>query len=164
MRFSFCKCVPTGSSTPSLTSLQGSINTVTPTPVKTPVENMILQSAIPSSAEVFTAYLGSYKDVNDPDKGQSFYTFGSIDEDAVKASNSEIWYTPVNDANGFWQFTSSTYSVNGQVHQLSGGSAIADTGTTLALIPDSACKSIYAAIPKSQFSQQLGVSMHRRID
>jgi hypothetical protein len=61
-----------------LTTAQDSINTVTPTPAKTPVDNMILQSAIPSSAELFTAYLGSYKDKNDPDKGQSFYTFGFI--------------------------------------------------------------------------------------
>ena len=61
-----------------LTVAQDSINTVTPTPAKTPVDNMILQSAIQPSAELFTAYLGSYKDKNDPDKGQSFYTFGFI--------------------------------------------------------------------------------------
>lgn len=70
-------------------------------PVKTPVENMILQSSIPSGSELFTAYLGSYKDKNDPDQGQSFYTFGFIDEEIVKSTNSEPWYTPVDDSNGF---------------------------------------------------------------
>lgn len=36
----------------------GSINTVTPKPVATPVENMIAQKDIPKSSELFTAYLG----------------------------------------------------------------------------------------------------------
>ena len=58
----------------------GNINTVKPTPVKTPVDNMIAQDDIPSTQELFTAYLGSWRDANDPDKGQSFYTFGYIDQ------------------------------------------------------------------------------------
>lgn len=56
------------------------INTVKPTPVATPVENMITQDDIPSNMELFTAYLGSWRDTADPDKGQSFYTFGFIDQ------------------------------------------------------------------------------------
>ena len=47
-----------------------------PTPVATPVENMITQKDIPSTAELFTANLGSWRDADDPDEGQSFYTFG----------------------------------------------------------------------------------------
>lgn len=43
----------------------GSINTVQPTPVKTPVENMIAQDDIPQNAELFTCYLGSIKDANE---------------------------------------------------------------------------------------------------
>jgi hypothetical protein len=46
----------------------GSINTVQPTPVKTPVENMIAQQDITSDMELFTANLGSWRDANDPDK------------------------------------------------------------------------------------------------
>ena len=42
----------------------GSINTVTPTAVKTPVENMIAQNDIPQNAELFTCYLSSTKDTN----------------------------------------------------------------------------------------------------
>lgn len=64
----------------------GKLNTVKPTPVKTPVENMIAEDDIPSNMELFTAYLGSYKDANDPDKGQSFYTFGFVDQVCVYMS------------------------------------------------------------------------------
>lgn len=62
---------------------------------------MITQSSIQPQAELFTAYLGSYKDKNEPDKGQSFYTFGFIDDDVVKANGGEIYYTAVNSSNGF---------------------------------------------------------------
>jgi hypothetical protein len=58
----------------------GQLNTVKPTAVKTPVENMIAQSDISADMELFTAYLGSWRDVSEPDQGQSFYTFGYIDQ------------------------------------------------------------------------------------
>ena len=54
----------------------GSINTVQPTPVATPVENMSAQQDIPKDAELFTAYLAN-------ESGNSFYTFGYIDQDAL---------------------------------------------------------------------------------
>jgi hypothetical protein len=91
----------------------GSINTVQPTPVQTPVENMITEQDIPQSAELFTANLGSWRDANDPDKGVSFYTFGYIDQDVVKASGQEIAYTPVDNSQGFWMFDSASATVNG---------------------------------------------------
>lgn len=126
---------------------------------KTPVDNMIMQSKIEPPYELFTAYLGSCKDKDEPDKGQSFYTFGFIDDEVVKSTGSDIWYTHVNDTNGFWQFNSTSYSINGHVHQITGGSAIADTGTTLALVDDQTCKAIYDAIPGSKFSKQMGVGV-----
>ncbi len=52
----------------------GSINTVTPNQVQTPVENMISEDAIPQTEELFTANLGSWRDANEPDQGASFYT------------------------------------------------------------------------------------------
>jgi hypothetical protein len=58
----------------------GQLNTVKPTAVKTPVENMIAQSDISADKELFTAYLGSWRDVAEPDQGKSFYTFGYIDQ------------------------------------------------------------------------------------
>lgn len=58
----------------------GSINTVQPRQVATPVESMIAQDSISSENELFTCYLGGYKDLGDPDQGKSFYTFGFIDQ------------------------------------------------------------------------------------
>jgi len=132
----------------------GSINTVTPNRVQTPVENMISQSDIPKSAELFTAYLGSYKDANDPDKGQSFYTFGFIDPNVLSAagvSASAIHYTPIDNSQGFWQFPSTSTTINGTAITQTGNTAIADTGTTLALVADNVVKAIYAAIPGSTY-------------
>jgi len=130
---------------------QGSINTVTPTPVKTPVENMIAQDDITGNMELFTAKLGSWRDATDPDKGESFYTFGYIDQPTVQASGQQISYTPVDNSQGFWMFDSTSATVNGKTITRSGNTAIADTGTTLALVDDNTCKAIYAAIPGSKY-------------
>ena len=132
----------------------GSINTVTPNQVATPVENMISQSDIPKTAELFTTNLGSVKDANDPDKGASFYTFGYIDQQAL--GGKAPFYTPIDNSQGFWMFDSASAVVAGETINRSGNTAIADTGTTLALVDDATCKAIYAAIPGSKYdsSQQ----------
>lgn len=126
----------------------GTINTVKPTPAKTPVENMIAQSDIPKTAELFTVYLSSVKDQG----AESFYTFGAIDQTA--AGKGQIKYTPVDNSQGFWMFDSPTFSINGQTTEQSGNKAIADTGTTLALVSDAACKAIYAQIKGATYDQQ----------
>jgi len=131
----------------------GSINTVTPTPVHTPIENMITEVEIPKGAELFTANLGSWRDVNEPDGGKSFYTFGYIDQDTVAASGQKIAYTPVDNSQGFWMFDSTSATVNGISIAQDGNTAIADTGTTLALVSDATCKAIYDAIPGSTYDQ-----------
>ena len=132
----------------------GAINTVQPSRVQTPVENMISQNDIPKTSELFTANLGSVKDVNDPDKGESFYTFGYIDEKALGGQTP--YYTPVDNSQGFWEFDSASAVVAGKTIERSGNKAIADTGTTLALVDDSTCKAIYDAIPGGKYdsSQQ----------
>lgn len=127
----------------------GSINTVTPKPVQTPVENMISQNDIPKASELFTANLGSYKDAADPDKGASFYTFGYIDQKALGGQTP--YYTPVDNSQGFWMFDSTSAVVAGKTIQRSGNTAIADTGTTLALIDDATCQAIYNAIPGGKY-------------
>ncbi len=133
----------------------GSINTVTPKPVATPVENMIAQRDIPKSSELFTAYLGSYKDKNDADHGISFYTFGYIDQTALGGQTP--WYCPIDSSDGFWQFKSTTASVGSKKIARSGNTAIADTGTTLALVSDEMCAAIYDAIPGARYdSDQQG--------
>jgi len=131
----------------------GSINTVTPTPVKTPVENMIAQEDIPQNMELFTAKLGSWRDANEPDKGESFYTFGYIDQATITASGQQPYYTPIDNSQGFWMFDSTSATVNGQTVDRSGNTAIADTGTTLALVDDATCQAIYNAIPGATYDQ-----------
>lgn len=116
------------------------------------------QQDIPQDAELFTAYLGSTRDANDPDKGQSFYTFGFIDQTVIQASGQEINYVPVDNSQGFWQFESASASVNGQTVNQSGNTAIADTGTTLALVSDQLCRAIYGAIPGAKLDNQVQVS------
>ena len=105
-----------------------SINTVTPTQAATPVQNMISQKSIAQG--VFTAHLSSWRDQNAPNgEGQSFYTFGGIDEDVLKDSGvEEPYYVDVDNSQGFWEFESTTASINGQSLDRSGNTAIADTG------------------------------------
>ena len=129
------------------------INTVKPKPVATPVQNMIDQSDIPKSSELFTAWLGSWKD-SDNAEGSSWYTFGYIDADALKtanASESDIKYTPIDNSNGFWEFESTSATVNGKAVKVAGNTAIADTGTTLALVSDDVVDAVYKAIPGAQY-------------
>lgn len=129
----------------------GSINTVKPTPVKTPVENMIAQEDISKDQELFSVYLGSVKDAGDPDGGKSFYTFGAIDQDVVKASGQEISWAPIDNSQGFWMYDSPSMMINGKSIATSGNKAIMDTGTTLALVADDVLEQIYGQIPGSKY-------------
>lgn len=103
---------------------EGSINTVKPQPVHTPVENMIAQADIPSNSELFTCYLTSSKD-SEPD----YYTFGYIDQDLVKGR--PIYYAAVDSSRGFWSVASTSVVIDGNKIPLAGNTAIMDTGTTL---------------------------------
>jgi len=129
------------------------INTImtngAPDPQPTPVVNMIAQAEIPKEAELFTSAFYSERD----DGQRSFYTFGWIDEDLVKASGQDIAWTDINNSEGFWMFSSQTATINGQVHELSGNKAIADTGTTLALVSDEVCDALYKSIPGAKYSE-----------
>ncbi|CAK5281079.1 unnamed protein product [Mycena citricolor] len=124
------------------------INTVSPRPVKTPVENMIDQGLI--SKPLFTVKL---------DRGDNagFYSFGAIDETVTPHP---ITYTPVDNSQGFWMVDSESYSVNGQTFQQSGNTAILDTGTTLALVSDAVVSQVYGQIDGAQFDQDQGGWMY----
>ena len=126
-----------------------SINTVTPSPAKPPVQNAISQKLL--SAGLFTAHLSSYRDTASDD-GTSFYTFGSIDASVPGAD--KPFYAPVDNSQGFWQFASATASINGTSLPREGNTAIADTGTTLALVDDATVDAIYKAIPGAEYNQQ----------
>lgn len=131
------------------------INTVMtngqPDPANTPVANMMSQGDIPKDSQLFTSAFYSERDAGSP---QSFYTFGYIDNDLVTKSGSEIAWTNIDSSQGFWMFPSATASVNGQAITQSGNTAIADTGTTLALVSDEVCDALYKAIPGSSYNSQ----------
>ena len=126
---------------------------------------MIQQTAIAGKSELFTAYLGSYKDDNEADKGESFYTFGHIDKEALgwsKVGLNDIHYTPIDSTNGFWQFPSTSAKIGGiegvgatVVHLGASNTAIADTGTTLALLSDEVCEQIYKKIKGAHYNERV---------
>jgi len=124
-----------------------SLNTVTPNPQATPVENMIKHNII--SLPLFTVSL-------DRGDNNGFYTFGVIDAAKAGVSESDIIYTPVDNSRGFWMFPSTTAVVNGKTIDLPGNKAIADTGTTLALVSDEVVKAVYDAIPGSRLDRTQG--------
>ena len=131
----------------------GTRNTVNPSPVKTPVENLIDQKDIPNDKGLFTAYLGSWRDVNDPDKGQSFYTFGFVDKPSLGGQTP--FYAPIDISQGLWQFASTTSKIGDREVERTDNTAVADTGATLALIDDALCSAIYDAIPGARYEEQV---------
>ncbi|KAI1380910.1 aspartic endopeptidase [Hypoxylon crocopeplum] len=129
----------------------GKINTVKDSgekdPQATPVENMIKQEDIPKESELFTSAFYSSRDK----KAESFYTFGFIDQDLVKKSGQDIHWTEVDNSQGFWSISSESCSINGEKIELSGNNAIADTGTTLALMGDKVVEKLYDQIPGATY-------------
>lgn len=118
-------------------------------PQPTPVANMISGSIVPKEAQLFTSCF-----YGERDNQESFYTFGYIDEDLVKASGTEIAWTNIDNSQGFWMFPSTSASINGQSISLSSNTAIADTGTTLALMSDEVCEALYKAIPNAKYDEK----------
>ncbi|KAK4150985.1 aspartic peptidase domain-containing protein [Chaetomidium leptoderma] len=119
-------------------------------PQPTPVDNMITQDDIPKEAELFTSAMYSSRDHEE----KSFYSFGWIDEDLVKQSGEEIAWTKIDNSEGFWMFMSESATVNGKKIPLSDNRAIADTGTTLALVSDEVCDALYAQIKGAEYSDE----------
>ena len=82
------------------------------------------------------------------------YDFGFIDSSKYTGA---ITYTPVNSANGFWQFNAGGYSV-GSSSSSAGtvGSSIADTGTTLMLLPDDVVDTYYSSVASASYDSNQG--------
>jgi hypothetical protein len=109
-----------------------SINTVTPTPQKTWFDN--ISGSLDSP--LFVA------DLRHETPGS--YIFGTIPSAA-----SNVLYAPVDNSQGFWQFSTSS-DIGGQF------SAIADTGTTLLLGSDDLVSAYYANVQGARQDQQQG--------
>ena len=118
-----------------------SINTVTPDKQQTFFTNA--ETLLDSP--VFTA---------DLKKGQpGSYNFGYIDSSAYTGA---ITYTAVDNSQGFWGFTSAGYTVGTGNAVTESIPAIADTGTSLLLVPDDVVAGYYAQVPGSSNSQADG--------
>jgi aspergillopepsin I len=117
------------------------LNTVQPTQQKTFFDN----AASSLSQKVFTADLKH----NAP----GTYNFGFIDSSLHTGS---IAYTPVDSSQGFWGFTASGYAVGSGAVNRQSISGIADTGTTLLLLPNSVVRAYYSQVRGAQDSQEVG--------
>lgn len=130
----------------------GLINHVSPVPVATAPENLAAQGIVPTAKQIFTTYLSSYRDAKDRDN-KSFYTFGFVDKTALRGQ--KIHYADIDNSQGLWQFQSATASVGDRQVLLFDNTAVADTGSSLALIDDSICGVIYDAIPGSRYDSSV---------
>ncbi|KAF6818150.1 eukaryotic aspartyl protease [Colletotrichum sojae] len=121
----------------------GSINTVKPAKQKTFFENAMNNLATP----LFTANLKRAAAGN--------YNFGFLD---TTEFTGDITFIPANTTQGFWQFTAQGFSVgsNGTAAQQAPHEAIADTGTTLMLLPDAIVSAYYQTIASAKFDSANG--------
>ncbi|KAI0973403.1 aspartic peptidase domain-containing protein [Xylaria arbuscula] len=120
-----------------------SINTVQPTQQKTFFDNIMSSLAEP----LFTADLRA--------GANGAYEFGSID---TSKFTGDMTFVAINNTQGFWQFTSDQFAVNGAAAQTSvaGNQAIADTGTTLLLADPAVATAYYAQVDGAVNDQQQG--------
>ncbi|EFQ30784.1 eukaryotic aspartyl protease [Colletotrichum graminicola M1.001] len=120
----------------------GTINTVQPTKQKTFFENAMSNLAMP----LFTANLKKGAAGN--------YNFGFLD---TSEFTGDINFIPANSTAGFWQFTAQGFGVgNGSATTAMPHQAIADTGTTLMLLPDAIVKAYYSNIAGAKFDATNG--------
>ncbi|RWA04208.1 hypothetical protein EKO27_g10895 [Xylaria grammica] len=109
------------------------LNTVKPNQQSTFFDNAMRDLAAP----LFTANLRAAEPGN--------YNFGFID---TTEFTGQITYVAVNASAGFWQFTSEGFKVgNSTATTAAQHEAIADTGTTLMLVPNDIAAAYYAQIP-----------------
>ncbi|KAI0401678.1 aspartic peptidase domain-containing protein [Xylaria palmicola] len=109
------------------------LNTVTPQSEKTFFDNIVESLDVAA----WTADLKYHT--------AGTYDFGVIDDSKYTG---DITYVEVDDSQGFWGFTA---DIDG-----TSVSGIADTGTTLALLPDSVVEGYYSQVEGAQLDQQQG--------
>lgn len=121
-----------------------SMNTFKPSPQKTFFDNIASELEEP----VFTSLLRS--------DGVGEYEFGKVDSSKYTGSLVNV---SVDSSNGYWQFDSPLFAVGGGSFQTLTGSvttAIADTGTSLMLVPSQMLEAYYGNVPNAQLSSSVG--------
>ncbi|KAI0399608.1 secreted aspartic proteinase precursor [Xylaria palmicola] len=121
----------------------GSINTVRPTQEKTWFDNAVAAGQL--DAPVWTADL-RYQEVGS-------YDFGFIDEGKYAGA---ITYVDVDPSRGFWMTTTSGYAIGNRTFTSAPFRIIADTGTSLALLPNDIVKAYYASVPNAVLNDDVG--------
>ncbi len=81
------------------------------------------------------------------------YDFGFIDSSKYTG---DITYTPVNTANGFWEFTGTGYGVGSGSFRSTDIDGIADTGTTLLLLDDDIVSAYYDQVDGAEYDNSQG--------
>ena len=117
-----------------------SLNTVQPKPAKTFFDT--IRGQLPE--QLFTTYLRH--------DAPGAYTFGYLNQSEYQG---QIVYAPLNQTTGFWSFTAAGYAVGGTMVSETLG-CIADTGTSLVLLPDDVLAAYYAQVNGASQSQQYG--------
>lgn len=123
------------------------INTATPQQ-KTPMQNMIEKSI--TTEGIFTACLKHDQD------GKGFYSFGTICAKDAGVKENDIAYVPVDNKRGFWAFESNQAKIGDDKVDLPGNMAIADTGTTLALLSEEVVRALYQKIQGATLDRSAG--------
>ncbi|GAP84707.1 putative secreted aspartic proteinase precursor [Rosellinia necatrix] len=118
-----------------------SINTVQPTQELTWFDN----AAKSLDAAVWTADLQYHK--------PGTYSFGAIDDSKYTG---DIKYVKANSSDGFWMFEMSGYGIGNGTFKASTFHGIADTGTTLALLPAKIVKAYYATVTGARVDTSQG--------
>lgn len=119
----------------------GTINTVQPVQQKTFFENAMNDLASP----LFT--------VNLMKQAAGSYDFGYINE---SEHTGEIQYAPVDNSRGFWGFNPSGFQVGNSSFNATSWFAIADTGTSLLLLPGDMVDTYWSAVSGAKFDALQG--------
>jgi aspergillopepsin I len=81
------------------------------------------------------------------------YDFGFIDD---SKHTGDITYTPIDNSQGFWEFTGTGYQVGDGEFQSASIDTIADTGTTLLLMDDDIVSAYYDEVDGAQYDNSQG--------
>lgn len=112
-------------------------------------QNTFINSALDMAIDVFTA---------DLKKGApGSYDFGYVDS---SKHSGKIFYTPVNKAAGYWGFTASGYAIGNGSFQGTPIYGIADTGTSLILLPSTMVSSYYSQVDDAAYSKDFGAMIY----
>lgn len=120
-------------------------NQVKPNAAKTFFDNIKASLPLP----IFTANLK---------KGAAgSYNFGYID---TKQYTGSISYATVTSRYSLWEFSTSGYSIGTGTRNTAAMDAIADTGTSLLLLPSSVVTAYYARLPGSYYASNYGAYIY----